>query len=99
MEPKKPTTFSFVFPEIEATPEVPGADGERKNEPATRTIPDGLSAIHAELAAIELPKEMMAVEEEIADGSDVVGIEKWRLEFLVRFVLWWQPSSASRLRS
>jgi len=50
---------------------------------------DDLAPIADELAAIDIPKEILEVAEEIVDGSDVVGIEKWRLEYLVRFVLFY----------
>jgi len=32
--------------------------------------------------------EILEVAEEIADGSDVIGIEKWRLEWLLRAALY-----------
>jgi hypothetical protein len=84
------TSFSSSSDEGEATRT--GRDGAsaKRTEDPTRTSLHELSAIEGELAAIELPKEMMAVVEERADGFDVVGIEKWRLEYLVRFVLWWK---------
>ena len=47
-----------------------------------------LSAIEDELASIQIPSGILAVAGEIADGSDVPGIETTQLELLVRFLLW-----------
>ena len=98
MESKNTTSFSSSD-EGGATRTKRDADAAKKDEGSTRTTLHELSAIESELALIEPPKEMMAVVEEIADGSDVVGIEKWRLEYLVRFVLWWKEKAFSRRES
>ena len=42
----------------------------------------------AEEAVLELvAPEMLEMAEEIASGSDVIGIERWRLEYLLRSVI------------
>ena len=40
------------------------------------------------LEELRLPPEILEAAAEIADASDAPGIEPWRLEFLVRFVVW-----------
>jgi hypothetical protein len=47
-----------------------------------------LSAIGDEIEGFPIRREIPEVVEEIADASDVVGIEPSALEFLVRVVIW-----------
>jgi hypothetical protein len=71
----------------------PGSAEEQKSALATTHASPfarlgDLSAIESELAAIQIPREILEVAEEIADASDVPGIETGPLEHLVRFLLW-----------
>jgi hypothetical protein len=54
-----------------------------------------LAAPGGPLSAIQIPREILALAEEIADGSDVPGLERSRLEFFLRMVLFLDRQGSS----
>jgi hypothetical protein len=64
-----------------------GAPKASGPEPPYVFGPDLLSSLPA-ASELGIPEEMMEAAEEICAGSDVVGIETWRLEILVRLIVY-----------
>ena len=78
---KNPSSFRFFRP----------ADETPSARPTPAEIKSLLESIPVEFEPGQLefllPKEILEVAAEIADGSDVVGLERARLERLVRVVI------------
>ena len=52
------------------------------------TSPEALASLPT-LEELGVGREFLEAAEEIADDSDVLGVERTRLEILVRFVVFW----------
>jgi len=74
----------------------PNAKAERVGAPGSIINPSGgpigslaqsQRPTSEEVHAVEVPLEILEMAEEIAAGADGLGIEQWRLEYLLRCVL------------
>ena len=59
------------------------------------SVPVDWNSIEDEIGKFPIPREIWEVAVEIVDSSDVVGMERSVLEFLIRFVIWTDRKAGS----